>query len=119
MIIQDGARAEIDLLKELTAHYVIRNPALVTIQHGQRRVVRQLFKALYEDASTGAAELLPIGARELLSEELRGLTEKATLDSSRARIVADVICALTEQQALKLHGRLMGHDPGSLLEPLP
>lgn len=113
--IQRGARAEVDLLKEITAHYVIRHPALATMQHGERQVVRDLFAALCQDAS-GERQLMPIGFREILEDEERGIREPDNLVPVRARVVADVISGLTEAQALQLHGRLMGHSPGSLLD---
>ncbi len=112
------ADEEVTVLKQLTAHYVIRNPALATIQHGQRLVVRQVFRALLKDAS-GMEKLLPVGGRELLADELQNLKKPETKKATVARVVADVISGMTERQLLHLHGRLMGHVPGSVLEPLP
>ena len=41
---------ELKMLKELTWTYVIRNPRLATQQHGQRRVIRELFQYFLEAA---------------------------------------------------------------------
>jgi len=46
--IEDRQRAEIFMLKQLTWHYVIKNPALATQQHGQKLIIRQLFNAFYK-----------------------------------------------------------------------
>src|SRR5205085_4547448 len=40
--IQTKQRAEIFMLKQLTWHYVIKNPALATQQHGQTTIIRTL-----------------------------------------------------------------------------
>jgi len=42
-------RAQVDVLKELTWFYVIDNRSIKTQQHGQRMVVKNLFK-IYLDA---------------------------------------------------------------------
>jgi dGTP triphosphohydrolase len=35
-----------------------------------------------------------------------------------ARLVADTIAAMTDQQALRLYQRLTGQSPGSVLDPI-
>ena len=116
--IEPGARIEVDVLKELTAHYVIRNPALATMQHGQRRVIREVFDALFDDAKDGNPRLLTSGPRESLMRALESLKEPKNRSASVARVVTDLISGMTEAQVLQLHGRLTGHAPGSLLEHL-
>ena len=48
--IAEALEREITLWKELTWIYVIENPALVTQQEGQRRVIRDLFN-IYQEAA--------------------------------------------------------------------
>lgn len=43
-VIAPNAQREIDILKQLTWYYVIRNPALATQQAGQRNLIRELFR---------------------------------------------------------------------------
>jgi dGTPase len=57
VVIDANERMEVDVLKELTRHYVILNPGLAAQQHGQRRVVRKLFDVFHT------------AARSLLSDE--------------------------------------------------
>jgi dGTPase len=42
--IQKDRKIQVDMLKQLTWHYVIRDPALATQQHGQRRIIKGLFE---------------------------------------------------------------------------
>ncbi len=112
--IHQGLRAEVDLLKALMQYYVFHNPALVTQQFGQRRVIRELFEIYYAAAKPGSKEkaLVPYPFREALE------TITDTDDQARARLVADLITSMTEQQALLLHKRLTGIEPGSVRDPI-
>lgn len=109
--IRDNELMEVTMLKELTWHYVINNPALDTQQFGQRRVVRDMF-AIYEAESRSAGNwrIFP----ESYQEQLRGITS----DEERIRLVVDLISSMTEQQLLNMHRRLMGLSLGSVLDPI-
>lgn len=100
------------MLKELTWHYVITNPALETQQYGQRRIVSELFGMLAEAASARDAAanrgIFPTGHQEQLAE--------AMSKDEKIRVVADVVASMTEQQALKMHQRLTGASPGSVMD---
>ncbi|HST04271.1 MAG TPA: dNTP triphosphohydrolase [Chloroflexia bacterium] len=102
-------RAEVDLLKALMQRYVYNNPALLTQQYGQRKVIRDLFEIYCE-------------AWDPANRNFRGLPnpfveywESATTDLPQPeRLAADLIASLTEQQSLALHQRLLGIAPGSI-----
>jgi dGTPase len=119
-VIEDQARKEVAILKELTWHYVIHNPALATQQHGFRTIVRVLFEILFESATKDNLNVFPPMFREALQSELQthlsGPTEAR--HAAVARIILDVISSMTEQQALRMFGRLTGGSPGSVLDPL-
>jgi dGTPase len=103
-------RAEVNLLKLLMRYYVFQNPALVAQQIGHRRVVRELFEVLFEAAKEGSKRggLIPAP----YSDTLKEINGSAELE--RARLVADLIASMTEQQALTLDLRILGHVPGSV-----
>jgi dGTPase len=102
--------AELTMLKQLTWHYVIVNPALATQQYGQRKVIRDLFSTFRVAAdSNGGRVLFPFAFRELL--EKAGSGDSAS--NMRTRIVCDYIAGMTERQALALHLKLTGVRPGS------
>lgn len=106
------AEREITILKQLTWFYVIHRPSLAGQQYGQRRVIGDLFD-IYHDASTKENDLLPPGALDLYRVEVE---EGAfSEDVLRARLAADIVCSLSEQQAIFLHQRFTGIDPGSVL----
>ncbi len=102
--IDDEARCEVEALKLLVRVYVIRRPGLAVVQHGQERVIRELFCRYYEASATGEngdRRIFPPGARERL-----GKTDDS--DEERARVVIDLIAGLTEAGAVQLHQRLEG-----------
>jgi dGTP triphosphohydrolase len=43
LAISDEERAEVEALKMLVVVYVIRRPGLAALQHGQQRIIRNLF----------------------------------------------------------------------------
>lgn len=100
---------EVAMLKELTWSYVIEAPALATQQHGQREIIRSLFRIL-QDASRGNINIFPIFYREQLS--------KATDQSERTRVVVDLISSMTERQAVMMYQQLLGIAVGSGLESI-
>lgn len=104
--------SEIEILKNLTVYYVISDPTLAAQQRGQRRVIAELFEALYKEANPDQADTcaLPRWFRPQLRRIDSGNSKQ------RARLVADIISSLTEQQAVTLHSRLTGDTPGSLQE---
>jgi dGTPase len=106
------AEREITMLKQLTWFYVIQRPSLAGQQHGLRRVVGDLFD-IFHEAATGELDMLPLAALEQLALE----TDKGDFpaETLRARMAADIVCSLSEQQAISLHQRLTGVDPGSIL----
>jgi dGTPase len=106
---------EVNLLKELTWVYVIRNPALATQQWGQQRLVRSLFDAFREAAEAKEPNVLPLSARDQL---MKMRADGTADDVSRTRLVVDLIASMTETQALETYQKLTGLMPGSGLDLL-
>jgi dGTPase len=111
--------AEVEMLKQLTWHYVIRRPSLASQQVGQRRVIENLFKTYLRAMDDGPnrrsrLDVLPVWAREQLARDERN--EPKPYDLIRARVAADIVCWMSEQQALDLHTRTMGVSLGSITD---
>lgn len=106
----DMLRVECGILKELIWTYVITSPALATQQEGHRRVMLDLMDALCGPNGEG---LLPTHLRESLEDRLPavGYSEESL---AHLRVACDYVSSLTELEALALHRRIMGIDPGSL-----
>jgi|ERR1019366_2830138 dGTPase len=101
---------QVKMLKLLTWHYVIYNPSLAMQQYGQRKMIRELFEIFYKAATNPREELeiLPFAARDSL--------ESGENDPQRLpRLVADLICNMTERQVVETHQRLSGVALGSIL----
>lgn len=101
---------EIRILKQITRDYIIGSPTLAAQQHGQKRIIEELFQAFWKghDRELGFPPFLPIRLRYLASVE----------GTSRPRFVADCISSLSESEAIKLHARLCGVTTGSVLDPI-
>jgi dGTPase len=105
--IERKRKAEIFMLKQLTWHYVIKNPALATQQHGQRMIINQLFSAYYDAAHSKRPRLdvFPVSVKELLPK----LPPKSkSAEEQFVRLILDFIASLTEEQAVSTHHRLLG-----------
>ncbi|MDR3570970.1 MAG: dNTP triphosphohydrolase [Candidatus Pacebacteria bacterium] len=99
------AEDEIRILKQITRHYILDNPALAAQQKGHERVLRELFADLRDHS---AEKYVPRKFLYLMRD----------LSIPRTRAVADCISSLTEAEAMQLHGRLRGYASGSVLDPI-
>jgi len=117
---------EIKLLKDFTKYYVHRNRPLVTQQHGEQRIIENLFKFFLGAAdpprsddedrlSLSWFEILPKDYQELYDEEALRHPDMPSRHL-HARIVSDVISQLTDNEAYKLHARLIGAGLGSIMD---
>jgi len=104
-------RAQADVLKKLTWFYVIHNRSIKTQQHGQRMVVRNLFK-IYLDA--GVSEDSDV--RGILPESQKEQLRQAETKEQQVRVVADLISSMTEQQLMMTHRKLTGIELGSVTD---
>ena len=100
---------EIRFLKAITWYFVIDSTALAAQQHGQRRILRELFEDLMAAATDPEN-------RRLFPHRTRHLLEDAAVQSSRA--VADTISGMTEEEVVALHKRLRGLDGGTMMNPI-
>ncbi|HVO53751.1 MAG TPA: hypothetical protein VMT37_04990 [Solirubrobacterales bacterium] len=102
--IDEEMRQEVEALKLLVRVFVIRRPGLGVVQHGQERVITNLFEQYFKASSRGNSgdrRLFPPGARERLEDAGDNV-------EARARVVIDLISGFTESSAIELHQRLTG-----------
>lgn len=107
--IQSSAADEVRLLKFFARHYVIGLPALHAQQHGQKRIVRELSGIFLAEGKSGNSKLLP--------PRMRYIWEDNSGDPA-ARLAADCVACLTENEAYDLHARLTGSNSGLVLDPI-
>lgn len=110
--IDDQIEIEVYILKQLTWKYVIENPALEREQHGRAYVLNELFAVLFEESRHNPA-ILPVACHELLDE-----LEDPQDDQGRKRIIADTICTLTDDEAMRMYAVLKGLDQGRIFDSL-
>jgi len=115
-----ASTAEVEMLKQLTWHYVIRRPSLASQQLGQRKVIESLFCTYLRSMADGAnrssrLDVLPMWARQQLMRDEKGPKPHHAV---RARVAADIVCWMSEQQALDMHSRMSGISLGSITDLL-
>lgn len=117
LMIPPGYKKEVKILKELTWHYVINNPALATQQFGQRQVIEELFR-IFHDAVKDSRHrhILPHGYLEQVIETEETFPDGQEREQQITRIILDLISSMTERHALILHRRLTGISFGSALD---
>ncbi len=94
LIVPRQERAEVALLKAVTALYVMGRPEAAAIQEREREVVSEL------------VTLLAARAPAMLEPFYREQWEAAADDRARQRVVVDQVAALTDAAALAVHARL-------------
>jgi dGTPase len=106
---------EVNVLKELTWHYVINNPSTATQRHGQRKAIQELFEIFAEAAKWTSREaqlIFPVSYQDAF-EQLPPVVQGGL--GARIRLVSDLIASMSEHQALAMYQRLTGTSLGSVL----
>lgn len=109
--VPESLRNQVEVLKQLTWLYVIDNRAIKIQQHGQRRVVKDLFEIYFEATGSSDSDL-----QGVLPESHLERLEDTPDETTRARVVADLISSMTERQLLVTHRKLAGIDLGSITD---
>ncbi|MGP0102854.1 MAG: deoxyguanosinetriphosphate triphosphohydrolase family protein [Solirubrobacteraceae bacterium] len=95
--VEDAARQRNEILKELLWRYVVGDPRMATMQHGQQNVAHELFAVHEAAARENRFDLFPGEFRQDL-EKAEGL--------ERLRIVADFVSGMTDSYARRRWERL-------------
>lgn len=104
--IELDAKNQIDMLKQLTWHYVILNADLSVVQHGQRNIVRTVFNTFYNvTANQPEIKLLPPFYEELLKIH----------PEEKIRLVADCVSSMTEAEVCNVFNKLAGYKVSPML----
>lgn len=105
--IDRNKQIQIEMLKQLTWHYVILQSDLATAQHGQRRIIRDIFNELsseFIDKKQPNMKLFPAFSEEQL--------KKVTDRELKVRVVADFISSMTEKEIVSYYQKLFSHKVG-------
>ncbi|MDE0368888.1 MAG: hypothetical protein OXI84_01965 [bacterium] len=102
--IEELARTEVTILKELTKYYVIGHPRVVSVRVGQRRMLRRLF-GIYVEV---------IGSRKHRHRALlpQAIQDRRYSGDSSQRLASDLLASMTERQVTQTYQRLMGFVQG-------
>jgi dGTPase len=102
---------QIKVLKELVWAYVIDRPSLALQQEGHKRIIRDLYAFFVDKLKTDELRSIPLQFHGLCQSRDKG-------KESDERLAADIICSLTDSQALSLYRRITGSDPVGILRGL-
>jgi dGTPase len=100
-VIKSFAVKQTAILKELTWHYVIKRSDLATLQHGQRKMIRELFEGYRNAIQKGQWQYFPVGFSRLIKQD-DGKTPAG-------RWAADYVAGLTERQVRDLYRKIAAH----------
>lgn len=102
---------QIMVLKELVWSYVIDRPSLAMQQEGYKRIVEDLYRFFVKKLEANELRAIPL--------QFHGLCQSRNeVEETNERLAADIICSLTDSQALSLYRRTTGSDPGGILRGL-
>lgn len=103
---------EIMILKLLMQRYVYQDNSLLAQQHGHKRLINEVFRALMNSIEAHGSDGMVPRRFEREAQDAKGESLLA------ARLAADIICSMDEPQILMLYQRLLGIRPGILAERL-
>lgn len=115
LILNEEAHAEIILLKQITRQFIIDGTTIGAQQYGQTCVVGEVFDALYKDIKNFRMDSRKL---KVTPKRFHYLIEDSDLSVTIARLAADCIASLTENELISLHKRLRGLVGGSIIDPI-
>jgi transposase len=103
--ISNEIEEKVSVLKAMTEYYVFRDSSLSSQQRGHEQIVETIFKELFNAAKSqdGAADIIP----PLYHSRVRDIQDQFDnhdeegSKEQRARLAADIICSLTDSQAVE------------------
>lgn len=109
---------EIRFLQNLVWTHVIQSPRLATQQHGQRKIIRELYAIYREALGTSDARSIVPGAFRRQVDTLDAAPEPDSSERAAgvARLAADIVASFTDAQAVSVYRRLTGVAPGSITD---
>lgn len=114
--VEEDKLIEQKFLQRVVWEQVITNPALATLQHGQRNIVQYLFKTYVTAAQHRDTDLLPAVYQDLLPTRGKRSPRHRKPTQTEVRVAADIVSSFTDLQALHLYRKLSGTDPGSITD---
>lgn len=107
--INQESAVEVRLLKQLARQYIIELPALHAQQYGQKKIIEFLFNFFLEAVETEQPKYLSKRFSYIINDNS---------GATKARLAADCVAMLTENESYNLHKRLTGIDSGTILDPI-
>jgi dGTPase len=114
-LVRNPARdLEMIFLQRLVYKYVIYNPRLATQQHGQREIIKTLFKIYIDAVKHEKVDLLP--TRFLRNGSIEHLLGSNDTEHRQMRLAVDIVASMSEVEAVTMYRRLTGTEQGSVMD---
>lgn len=107
---------EMKFLQALIWDYVILNPRLSTQQAGQRRIIDLLFHTYLDAVRRRDRGIVPARFHWEFDKLPRGTGDRP--HALETRLAVDIVSSFTDSQAVIMYRRLLGAEPGSVVELL-
>jgi dGTPase len=114
-------QTEIEILKQLTIFYVVNSRSLQTQQKGQQKIIEFIFGEYFfasQPSNNTRSSILPNDFHSILEAERKSHKKRFSDEEIRARVVADFISRMTDEDALRMYQKLSGNEPGSIFDYL-
>ncbi len=112
LVIDESAKAESRLFKQLAFEVVFLSPQLKQLEHKGSRMLRQLWEVLGERYI--AQQKIDGQDFQLLPEDTAAEINAAMDEAGRARLVCDFLAGMTDGYAARTYKRLFSPDFGSI-----
>jgi dGTPase len=96
---------EVEVLKNITYHGVIRAPRVQVVEYRGKDIIRKIFDAI---AGPGGLRLMP--------DDFQALCEGGT-EAHHLRVIADFIAGMTDRYAIEFYVRLFGAEGLTIHKP--
>lgn len=106
--IEQEAKNQVAILKQITRDHIISTPSLAAQQIGYSKIIEGLYDIFLNASNDKMPDFTPV--------RLRYLWELSR--DQKARFAADCVASLSEDEAMGMHARLMGYGSGSVLDPI-
>ena len=117
IVLEGKPAALLIVLKDKFKYYMFGRPSLLRQQRGEIKIIEDLFNILFEASNSKSPwrKIIPLlNGREVLETLDKGVYKDDS--GARAQIVVDVISGLSDQEAIRLHSKLTGTNPGSIFD---
>lgn len=113
LAVDPASKLRIECLKAFNYHRVINSRRLQMVHYRSHKIVGELFDALFENAMERDPKIRGLLLPDQMREQFLAQERRRTGARQAARLVADHVSSLTDNEALRLHAQLTTGQPAT------